>query len=161
MLDLVASVREGLVPEALVDRAVRRILRQKLRLGLFERPYLDADRALQVVHSPDHRRLALEAAPEGIVLLKNDGGLLPLDRKRVRKLAVIGPNADDARNQLGDYTAHAVLQEVVTVLEGVRRSAPESRIAHVRGCDVTGGGRGEVASCATVHKDRRALAVKS
>jgi beta-glucosidase len=144
MLDLIASVREGLVPEALVDRAVRRILRQKLRLGLFERPCVDPARALKVVHSEDHRRLALEAAREGIVLLKNEGGLLPLDRERARKVAVIGPNADDARNQLGDYTAQTVLQEVVTVLEGVRRSAPRSRITHVRGCDVTGRGLDEI-----------------
>ncbi len=138
MLDLVASVREGLVPEALVDRAVRRILRQKARLGLLERPYVDLDRALQTVHSEDHRRLALEAAREGIVLLKNEGGLLPLDRERVRSIAVIGPNADDAKNQLGDYTANTVLQEVVTVLAGIRRAAPSARITHVKGCDVVG-----------------------
>jgi beta-glucosidase len=144
MLDLIASVREGLVPEALVDRAVRRILRQKVRLGLFERPYVDLARAERTVHSPEHRRLALEAAREGIVLLKNQGGLLPLDRERVRSIAVIGPNADDARNQLGDYTAHTVLQEVVTVLEGVRKGVPRSRIEHVRGCDVTGRATDEI-----------------
>jgi beta-glucosidase len=84
MLDLIASVREGLVPEALVDRAVRRILKQKIRLGLFERPYVDRARAERIVHSADHRRLALDAAREGIVLLKNEGGLLPLDRERIR-----------------------------------------------------------------------------
>jgi beta-glucosidase len=139
MLDLVASVREGVVPEALVDRAVRRILRQKFRLGLFERSQADPGHAQRTVRSPDHQRLALEAAREGIVLLKNAGGLLPLDRTRVRSIAVIGPNADDARNQLGDYTASTVLQTVVTVLEGVRRAAPAAAIAHVRGCDVTGG----------------------
>jgi beta-glucosidase len=144
MLDLIASVREGVVPEALVDRAVGRILRQKLRLGLFDRPYVDPERAEQVVHSQDHRRLALEAAREGIVLLKNEGGLLPLDRERTRRIAVVGPNTDDARNQLGDYTAETVLQEVVTVLEGVRRVAPRSRVTHVRGCDVTGRALNEV-----------------
>jgi beta-glucosidase len=144
MLDLVASVREGVVPEALVDRAVRRILRQKIRLGLFERSQADLGHAERTVRNPDHQRLALEAAREGIVLLKNAGGLLPLDRTRIRSIAVIGPNADDARNQLGDYTASTVLQEVVTVLEGVRRAAPASAIAYVRGCDVTGGGVNEI-----------------
>jgi beta-glucosidase len=137
MLDLVASVREGAVPEALVDRAVRRILRQKVRLGLFERHQADLDHALATVHSPEHQGLALEAAREGIVLLKNEGSLLPLDRKSIRSIAVIGPNADDPRNQLGDYTAKTVLQDVVTVLEGVRAAAPAARVTHVRGCDVT------------------------
>lgn len=137
MLDLVASVREGAVPEALVDRAVRRILRQKIRLGLFERHQADLGRALATVHSAGHQSLALEAAREAIVLLKNEGGLLPLDRAKLRSIAVIGPNADDPRNQLGDYTAHTVLQDVVTVLEGVRAAAPGARVTHVRGCDVT------------------------
>jgi len=148
MLDLLASVREGLVPEALVDRAVRRILRQKIRLGLFERSQADLEHALSTVHNPDHRRLTLEAAREGIVLLKNDGGLLPLDRTRLRSIAVIGPNADDAKNQLGDYTANTVLQEVVTILEGVRRAAPLATVTHVRGCDVTPGGRDEIEKAA-------------
>jgi beta-glucosidase len=154
MLDLVASVREGLVPEALVDRAVRRILKQKVRLGLFERPYADPDRAERTVHSEAHRALALEAAREGIVLLKNDGGLLPLDRRGVRSIAVLGPNADDARNQLGDYTASAVLQHVVTVLEGIRRAAPGATVAHVRGCDVTESARDDIG--AAVEAARRA-----
>ena len=65
----------------------------------------------------------MSAAREGIVLLKNEGGLLPLDKGTLRDVAVIGPNADDARNQLGDYVAHTVLQEVVTVRDGVRREA--------------------------------------
>ena len=82
------------------------------------------------------------------MLLKNEGGLLPLDRERVRSIAVVGPNADDARNQLGDYTAHTVLQEVVTILEGVRRAAPRATVTHVRGCDVTAGGRDEIEKAA-------------
>ena len=138
MLDLVASVREGAVPEALVDRAVRRILRQKMRLGLFERHQADLAHALATVHSAEHQRLALEAAREGIVLLRNESSLLPLDRKSLRSIAVIGPNADDPKNQLGDYTARTVLQDVVTVLDGVRAKAPAARVIHVRGCDVTG-----------------------
>jgi beta-glucosidase len=145
MLDLIASVREGLVPEALVDRAVRRILRQKIRLGLFERHQADLDHALRTVHHPDHQQLALEAAREGIVLLRNEGGLLPLDRRRVRSIAVIGPNADDEKNQLGDYTANTVLQDVVTVLDGIRAAAPDAQVTHVRGCDVTGNATNEIA----------------
>ncbi len=138
MIDLVESVREGSLPEAFVDRAVRRILKLKLKLGLFEKPYADPARALRVVHQPSHRRLALEAAREGIVLLKNDGGLLPLKRERLRRLALIGPNADDARNQLGDYTAISVLQEIVTVREGLEAALPDCRIEYVQGCRVIG-----------------------
>lgn len=146
MGDLAASVREGRVPMALVDRAVRRILRQKMRLGLFEKPYVDPAAAERIVHNREHRELSLEAAREAVVLLKNDGGLLPF-RKDLKSVAVIGPNADDPLNQLGDYTASKVLQHVTTVLEGVRRIvSPTTRVVHVKGCDVVGNGTAEIAA---------------
>jgi beta-glucosidase len=144
MQDLVASVREGLVPESLVDRAVRRILELKFRLGLFERPYVDPDRAVSTVHTKEHQELALEAARDGIVLLKNDNNLLPLP-KDLRSIAVIGPNADHAKNQLGDYTSKVVLQEVVTVLQGIRNAvSPQTRVTYVKGCDVVGDDASEI-----------------
>ena len=146
MLDLIASAREGCVPIDLVDRAVRRILLQKFRLGLFEKPTVPLDRALVVVHNPAHQDLALEAAREGIVLLKNEGGLLPLDRKKIKSIAVIGPNADDSKNQLGDYVAETVLQDVVTVLDGVRLAAPGCEVTYVKGCSVKGGKLNEIAA---------------
>jgi beta-glucosidase len=145
MLDLIASVRAGEVPIDLVDRAVRRILRQKFRLGLFERSAVRLDRALAAVHNPAHQDLALEAAREGIVLLKNEGGILPLDRNKIKSIAVIGPNADDSKNQLGDYVAETVLQDVVTVLDGVRLSAPGCKVNFVKGCSVKGGALNEIA----------------
>jgi beta-glucosidase len=139
MGDLVDGVLKGKVPMSLVDRAVRRILRQKLRLGLFESHLVDSSRAERIVHAPEHREIALRAARDGIVLLKNEGGLLPL-RKDLRSIAVIGPNADHPRNQLGDYTALVVLQDVVTVLEGIRaKVSPSTRVTYVQGCDVVGG----------------------
>jgi beta-glucosidase len=137
MQPLIESVREGLVPVELIDRAVARILRQKFRLGLFERPFVDPDRAERIVHSEEHRKLALEAARKSIVLLKNDHGTLPL-RRDLKSVAVIGPNASDWRNLLGDYTARKVLQPVATVFEGVRQMAPQARIEYVRGCDIVG-----------------------
>lgn len=143
MQPLVESVREGLVPMEWIDRAVSRILRLKFRLGLFERPYVDPERAERVVHSQEHQELALEAARRSIVLLKNDGNVLPL-RKDLKSVAVIGPNADDWRNLLGDYTARKVLQPVITVLEGVRQMAPGARIEYVRGCDIQGGRINEI-----------------
>ncbi len=130
------NVKEGKVPMALIDRAVRRILMQKFRLGLFEKPYVDPERAVRVSHTPAHTTLALEAAREGIVLLRNDKKLLPLD-KNIRSVAVIGPNADDRDNMLGDYTAMRVLQPVTTVLAGIRAAVPAARVEYVKGCDVT------------------------
>jgi beta-glucosidase len=145
MADLVEGVRKGRVPMSLVDRAVRRILRQKLRLGLFEKHLVDPGRAERIVHAPEHFEIALRAAREGIVLLKNEDGLLPL-RKDLRSIAVIGPNADHARNQLGDYTALVVLQDVVTVLEGIRaKVSPSTRVTYVKGCDVVGTETNEMA----------------
>ncbi|MBV9084950.1 MAG: glycoside hydrolase family 3 C-terminal domain-containing protein [Acidobacteriaceae bacterium] len=135
---LVESVEQGIVPMALVDRAVRRVLELKFRLGLFEHPYVDVDHAVEVMHSQANQALALRAAREGIVLLKNDKNVLPL-RKDLKSIAVIGPNADDVRNQLGDYSPRMVLQHVTTVLEGIKAAvSPQTRVTTVRGCDVTG-----------------------
>ena len=80
MHDLLESVRAGKVPVSLVDRSVRRILKQKFRLGLFERPLVDPEHAVQTVHQPAHQELALEAAREAVVLLKNENKLLPLSK---------------------------------------------------------------------------------
>jgi len=138
MRDLVDSVREGTVPMELIDRAVRRILHQKARLGLFENALVDPVRAETIVHSREHQDLALEAARQGIVLLKNEDHLLPL-RKDVRSIAVIGPNADHPRNQLGDYVASSVLQDIETVLDGVRAIvSPRTQVRYIKGCDVVG-----------------------
>jgi beta-glucosidase len=144
MKDLIESVKEGKVPVALVDRAVRRVLRQKIRLGLFENPLVDPDRAERIVHSIGHQDLALEAAREAIVLLKNENHVLPL-RKDLRSIAVIGPNADDARNQLGDYVSTSLLQHVTTILEGIKSVvSPGTKISYVKGCDVDGADLNEI-----------------
>ncbi len=104
---------------AVLDRAVLQVLYVKYRLGLFDNPYVDEQEASRVVHNDKHQETALQAALEGIVLLKNEGDLLPLN-KDIKSIAVIGPNANDEMNQLGDYTTNKVLQEVATVLEGIR-----------------------------------------
>ena len=135
---LVESVEEGLVPMALLDRAVRRVLELKFRLGLFENPYVNVDHAGQVVHSPANRDLSLRAGREGIVLLKNDKNLLPL-KKDLKSVAVIGPNADDVANQLGDYSPKSVPQRVTTVIDGIKAAvSPRTQVTQVRGCEITG-----------------------
>lgn len=133
---LMRNVEEGRVPMELVDRAVRRVLELKFRLGLFEHPYVELAHAQRVLHSSEHQQLALEAAREGIVLLKNDNNVLPL-RKNVKSIAVIGPNADSSSNLFGDYTASVVLQPVRTILDGIKsKLAPEAHVIYAKGCAV-------------------------
>ena len=128
----------GKCPMSLVDRSVRRILKQKFRLGLFEKPLVDPEHAVQTVHQPEHQDLALQAAREAVVLLKNENKLLPLS-KSLRSIAVIGPNADDSRNQLGDYIPTTIPQHIVTILEGIKQIvSPGTKVTYVKGCNVTG-----------------------
>jgi beta-glucosidase len=97
------AIARGRIDEALIDRSVRRVLRLKLQLGLFENPYVDAENAASVFETPEQRALARRAAQESAVLLKNDGGLLPLD-PTLGRIAVIGPSADSRRLLQGDYS---------------------------------------------------------
>jgi beta-glucosidase len=137
MQDMARAIEQGLVPESLLDRAVRRILKTKFRLGLFESPLVDVTRAEQVVHNAEHQRLALQAAREGIVLLKNQGNLLPLS-KNVESIAVIGPNADQTLVLTGNYMGTPT--EPVSVLAGIRALvAPETQVNYARGCEIIGG----------------------
>jgi beta-glucosidase len=141
---MIENVNTGKVSMQLIDRAVRRILEQKIRLGLFENPYVDPSRAVKITHTEESRQLALEAARQGIVLLKNEKNLLPV-KKNIKRIAVIGPNADNERNQLGDYTAKVILQDIVTVLEGIKSRAPNNTIVdYIKGCNVTGNDFNEI-----------------
>lgn len=136
---LVENVQEGKVSEALIDRAVRRVLELKFRLGLFEHPYTDPALAQRVVHSREHQELALQTAREGIVLLKNENNLLPL-KKDIRSIAVIGPDADDGWSQLGDYSPSVVPHSITTILDGIKQKvSPQTKVLYAHGCDVIGG----------------------
>ena len=138
MAPLIQNVDEGRVPVSLVDLSVRRVLREKFRLGLFEHPYVDPQQALKIVHSQPHQDLALVAAREGIVLLKNEQNLLPL-KKNLKSIAVIGPDADNTLNQLGDYTAKKVTQPVVTILQGIKQKVgPQTKVLYAKGSNVLG-----------------------
>ena len=129
------AVQEGLIPEARVDRAVRRVLAVKARLGLFTHPLVDESRAAAVVGGAETRSASLALAREGLVLLKNADGLLPL-RTNLHRIAVIGPNADHLYHQLGDYTPPQRPGAGITVLQGVRATWPEAGVRYVRGCGV-------------------------
>jgi beta-glucosidase len=133
---LVDNVEEGRVPISLVDRSVRRVLTEKFKLGLFEHPYVDPDRTVRIVHSEAHQDLALRAAREGIVLLKNEHNQLPL-KKDLKSIAVIGPNAGSSENLFGDYAPSVVLQHVGTILGSIKaKVSPSTRVLYARGCGI-------------------------
>ncbi len=155
-----AALEAGHLSLETIDLAVYRHLRMKMELGLFDHPYVDEDQALEVFDKSENQALALEIARRSIVLLKNDG-VLPL-KKSLKRIAVIGPNANDGRNQLGDYSYPAMMElvrlrrlqdpslmdqgrvsdggrQILTILEGIRRMvSTHTELFHAKGCEVQG-----------------------
>jgi beta-glucosidase len=114
------AVEAGTVTVEAIDACVRRILEAKLRLGLFDQPYVDEDQAGVVLADPAHREVAQVAAERSAVLLRNEGDLLPLDPSSLTSVAVLGPLADSKRDTLGPWVFDFDLDETVTVLGGLR-----------------------------------------
>ena len=134
---LANAVRSGAVDAAVLDAAVRRVLLVKLRLGLFEQPYVDEAAVGSVIDDPTHREIARIAAEGSAVLLRNENGVLPLERAAVRSIAVIGPLADDEPATLGPWVFAPDLGATVTVLDGLRRTAGDGlRVEHAPGLPV-------------------------
>lgn len=131
--ELIDAVHRGQVSEAMVDSACARILRMKFEMGLFEKPYVDVKAAAQV-GSADNAAVALDAARKLVTLLKNQAGTLPL-RKDVR-VAVVGPNADNVYNMLGDYTSPQPDGKVKTILMGIRDKVGADHVEYVKGCAI-------------------------
>lgn len=134
---LVNAVKQGLVSEETIDRAVKRLFRARFKLGMFDPPervpYVQIP--YEVNDCEEHRRLAREMARESIVLLKNEGGLLPL-KKDLRAVAVIGPNADNKSVLLGNY--NGTPSKYVTALEGIRaKVSPYTKVYYAEGCELT------------------------
>ncbi len=120
------AVEAGLVEEEALDACVRRVLTAKIRMGLLDQPYVDTERAREVLADPAHRVAARQAAQRSAVLLRNEGGLLPLTSPgsiAVSSIAVIGPLADSRRDILGPWIFDFDLDETVTVLDGIRNRA--------------------------------------
>jgi beta-glucosidase len=161
---LVAAVEKGAVDLSVVDKSLARVLTLKFELGLFDEPYVDPDAAAKHFQTEEQRAFSREAAEKSIVLLKNDG-ILPLSRSK-KRIAVVGPNADDLRNMLGDYTYPAHVESLLDmksdnfantslpddlvsvqeelpkmdgILAGLRKEAPEIEFVHAAGCRVIGG----------------------
>lgn len=131
--DLVDAVKNGRIKEGILNQAVGRVLRLKFEMGLFENPYVDGKSAGKEVNNPFSIAIAKQVALESITLLKNDG-TLPLSKDK--KVAVIGPNADNVYNMLGDYTAPQPDGKVVTVYQGIRAMLGDARCTHVKGCAI-------------------------
>ena len=135
--ELPGLVKEGKLSEKVINEAVRRILRIKFWLGLFDEPYAEPEKAKEICDCKEHKRLALEAARKGIVLLKNDDDILPL-AKDLKSIAVIGPNANKER--LGGYSGFGV--EATAPLEGIKNKVSKNtQVYFAEGCELTGTSR--------------------
>jgi beta-glucosidase len=158
-----SALEDGDISIETIDQSVRRHLKAKFELGLFENPYVEEGRVLEVFETDQNRTLAREIARQSMVLLKNDGSL-PLE-KTLRKIAVIGPNANDGRNQLGDYSYTATKElmildspqdssfvdvdpvklsahdiRITTVLDGIRSAVADGmELLYAKGCGILDG----------------------
>lgn len=130
------AVKKGDVSPAVLDQSVSRILRLKFRMGLFDNPFVDEKAAPEMVANSEHLELAREVARQSIVLLKNRNNILPLKKNCSKKIAVIGPNADNIYNMLGDYTAPQTTASVVTVLEGIKNKVDNEDVIYAKGCAI-------------------------
>jgi beta-glucosidase len=138
---IVTAVRRGTLPESVIDRALTRLFTARMRLGLFDPPggNVYSKTAVTENDTPAHRQLARLVAQESLVLLKNSGGLLPL-RKAPGSIAVIGPNADSLDALLGNYNGDP--SKPVTVLAGIRKRFPDSKVSYIEGTGLVASGKG-------------------
>ncbi|MCM0001385.1 MAG: glycoside hydrolase family 3 C-terminal domain-containing protein, partial [Erythrobacter sp.] len=131
------ALADGRIDAARLDDAVRRVLTIKARLGLFDAPFAKPGAAMQVLDYPAHREAARHAAERSFVLLRNQDGVLPLDPQALRKIAVIGPLADSARDTIGPWVFDHDNAETVTVLTGIRdRLQGATEVVHVTGVSI-------------------------
>lgn len=124
------AAREGRIPMELLDRVAGRVLRVKYLLGVMDNPFADPDLAERVMNSPEHQKLAKEAAVAALTLMRNDNGLLPLDADKVRRIGVAGPHA--AKVKLGGYS-RGILPRDVTPLVGMQKRFGKERVVHLTG----------------------------
>ena len=139
-------VRSGRLAEAVVDEAVRRVLRVKFKLGLFEHPYTEEQPVEATALLPEYRRLARKAAQQCAVLLKNENSLLPLDPASIRTVALVGPVAEDAAALVGNWRGNVDPATVPTLADVIGEFFPQSRIITVPGCGFETAAEGEIAS---------------
>ena len=148
---LAALLEEGKVDMKLVDESVRRVLRVKFRLGLFEQPYVEEKPESEMYLLPKSLEIAEKAAAESMVLLKNENSVLPLED--VGTIAVIGPVASDSTQHLGNWGARARAEDVVGIVQGMcEEYAGKSKILTAKGCDFEGEDKSGFAEAVRVAK---------
>lgn len=164
-LPLKIAVQQGLLSGEIIDKVVARILTYKFKLGLFENPYVIPNKTREIFDIPEQRQLAREVAHKSIVLLKNENNILPLNKDKIRSIAVIGPNADNIRNMIGDYAYACHIETLnrmadtfdtakpqtinideselfvptISILEGIKEKVSEDiQVLYAKGCEVLG-----------------------
>jgi len=156
--NLLIAHKEGLVSEEAIDKAVTRLMVTRMKLGMFDNPEKVPYTKIPYEKNDcnEHRQFAVEVAKKSMVLLKNENNLLPLDKKKLKAIAVIGPNADSRDALIGNYTGTA--SNYVTVLEGIRESVGEDiRIYYAQGCHLYK----DRVECLAEYGDRTAEAVSA
>ncbi len=135
--NLKSLVEEGLISEEIINKSAERILRIKFRFGLFDHPYVDSIFFAKNIPSREERDLtALQLSRESIVLLKNEESLLPL-KKELNSIAVIGPLADNQEDPLGPWSTNPIVEDVVTVLKGIREKVSDgTNVTYAKGCAI-------------------------
>lgn len=127
-------VKSGKLPQAVVDEAVRRVLRVKFKAGLFDHPYADPKREKTDILTPESLQIARKLAQESMVLLQNDHDLLPL--KKDQTIAVVGPLANDKASQLGSWAGNGQAKDAVTPLEGIVSKLGKEHVLYAKGVDI-------------------------
>ncbi|MCA9998178.1 MAG: glycoside hydrolase family 3 C-terminal domain-containing protein, partial [Anaerolineales bacterium] len=133
--NLAELVADGVLSVAEIEELVRPILAIKVKMGLFERPYVDENRLAEVLAQPENRQTARWAAQRSMVLLKNEGGLLPL-KTNLQKVAVIGPLADSMEATEGSWMVFGHTPAAVTVLAGIRAKLPQAEVSYAPGPEI-------------------------
>ena len=128
-------VKSGKLPMSVLDEAVRRVLRVKFEAGLFDHPYFDTKREHTELYTPENLQLSRKLAQESMVLIKNQGNLLPLE-KNTKTIAVIGPLANDQPNQLGSWVGDGRTEGTVAPLAGIKAAAPNAQVIYAKGVDI-------------------------
>jgi len=132
---------DGKVSQSQLDDAVRRILRVKFKLGLFDDPYryCNEKREKEVIMNEEHLEIARDVARKSIVLLKNENNLLPLDPDKIKTIALVGPMADNQFDMIGEWSARGNPAEAISLLEGLKNSLEgKAQIVHAKGCQISG-----------------------
>jgi beta-glucosidase len=132
-ITLVEQIKLGKIDKAVLNKAVERILRLKFEMGLFDHPYIDPEKTKYLINTEEDKKLALKAAREGVILLKNKNRLLPLDGNKISSLAVIGPNA--GQYQPGEYSGNS--STGVSVLEGIIHKLGKNKVKYALGCHIS------------------------